>query len=240
MKEFKLRISSPKELELIPVGNAMNNVEIHKDYVKVNIYKKSTLIKKGDVVTLDQRQYTVNDIEVTKDKILLIEYKKNWSTSFLLPLLFNSPKAIGMNKYLIGCYCFYEDIMGYYLLYRYNPKSKEMLEIEDMLQRHDRYYSSWGYGLGKIIFSFKLSSFHRHIIELMLDGKYSKFPEEYKRRLLKFYNNNKLLRAVLRENDILYYKRKEEMEKEYECSIPEDIDLISKPEIEEESLYDYI
>jgi hypothetical protein len=131
----------------------------------------------------------------------------------------NNMKKLSDNKHLFLNYRFFD--------------SDYFKNLEQFLTLNDNYIKTYEPSKDFTIFIFEIpKEFHDDII-LFKEGKYSQFSNEAKERILLF-NQTKITSKLFKVlyNDISLRK---DMEKKFNCKIPNDIDLIDIPSINDET-----
>lgn len=155
----------------------------------------------------------------------------NKSFSFLLPMCGKSFKDF---QYCMGC--FVGDVN--------NPKYKDKILLlwktnyslfsyhHDFLIEHNLYEDSYYINDEYVMFVFNLPNGYEHNYHLFIEGKYSKFDDEYKKHILRFYANQDTTNVehVMYKNEKLY----KAWEQKLNVKISRDQEIGSIPDLEVE------
>lgn len=193
-------------------------------------------IKIGDQIAIQiglvQSVYRIEAIIIDKKQTNVILYSSlpTRTTTFLLPLLNKSKQELKTDSYFVNA--FISDDHEYLcLLYRYTGTNLYKLFEEKILKEklcvkhveYDKYH---------VMYLFKIPSEFRKDVEHFLEGKYSKFSDTLKRQILKFYGGTKenAVSQIVNKSSQL----KKLIEKDLKLTLPDDIELASKPILEQE------
>lgn len=204
------------------------------DIIKINAIKnreipfKINKIEKGITYTFYSSVLTKASrlifpmLKVTKENKDYFRYKENF----------------------INCYVGTIDT-GYmdsiYLVYRFIPTA-EYLKFEKNLQKHPLYDRTIDLDNYHVMYVFNMTDRQKKIFELFKKGKYSKFPDDYKKTVLSFNIGNQLLSTEDIYRTITYgilYKtklQKKRIEDKIDLKLSEKQEYYSIP-IEKEEVY---
>lgn len=162
----------------------------------------------------------------------------NKSKTYLLPYI-NDYIPIKYARFLENTYLFYEEEYKICLLYKFNG-TKNFLKYEDLLMSNEYFYKTIDIYPDRVLYIFEVPDDLFSIIDLFLDGKYSKLPEKnkIKRFLIENFNLNKNHKIfhILDRSQIL----REQMEERLKVSIPVGLDLSDPPDKNTEEFKDKI
>ena len=177
-------------------------------------------------------KYTCNYIISVTDSIfaeyLLLEDNPTKTNTYLTPILGKDYKFFSTEGHLINSYIS-EDYNSLYLKYRFS-NTESFTELDKNLTNHSLYAKDINTNKYFISYKFTVPITFKEDVQLILDGKFSKVSNKLKKQILKFYNAPKdsHITGVL-------YKTKEKkkyLEQILGVSIPDDIDLDSKPDLQ--------
>lgn len=191
----------------------------------------------GDEITirigLVHTVYKVNSIIVNKEQtdVILFSSLPNKTTIFLLPLLNKTKLQLKYDSYFSNAYV--SNCKQYLcLMYRYTGTNLYKTFEESMLQDklcvghldYDKYH---------VMYIFKIPEMFAEDVEHFFNGRYSKFSNELKKRILKLYGGE------MKESSVFQIinkspKLKEKIEKELGVSLDKDAELASIPNPENE------
>ena len=155
---------------------------------------------------------------------------RNINSYFILPLLGYKDRWFGWYNFLLNTYLT-EDFKEIILVVRFFP-GKFYIEFEEKLKSHPKYLgfidpSTWSIG-----YRFYIGDLDEDI-KYFIEGKYSKISKNSKDKIISFFLDKELkdtLIEVLNKSN----KRKSDLENSLQTKIPSEIDLLSKPIIENE------
>ena len=153
--------------------------------------------------------------------------KRTKASYFLLPMLGMDESWFKWNTYFINAKIDSSSPKLIHLVYRYS-NTDVYREFEDKLKRHTLFFKAEDIDPYTVVYSFIIREEHRYIVDEFKNGKYSKFKNDYKKKILKFHGfkrNDEL-------GQILYKcsNRKETLEKELNVIIPDNVDLWDIPD----------
>jgi len=170
-----------------------------------------------------------NNINETEKKIV----KKTKATSFILPML---GKSIYFYKpYLINCYvgdrkfCKYDHHIFVFLKV---DESKEYEIIRDELKALKNFEFEYSPTWGTMMFVFSIPKDYFKDFMHFKDGKYSKFSEKLKEEVIRLNNVNRssVIFGAFSKSE----KLREAWEKDLNCSLPKDAEVLSVPNLDHE------
>lgn len=169
----------------------------------------------------------------------------NRSLSYVLPMLDWWSKDFLINEQFVGC--FIGDVScpdldnNIFVLYRFSG-NRSYLNFETVLRESEYYENSYEPDKYHTMFIFKVPAHHQINYELFKESRYSKLSEEYKQRMLDFYDRSESLEAVLYKHESKYQEWEEELNKGLPRSrwtrIPRDMEASSAINLDEEYFSD--
>jgi len=257
--EKELLLTSISSRELILRHHELSDIKVKKDKnnkivsIKIDNYK----IKINDILYVQIFDYNkvpfkVLNIVKRKDKTSysLTSTILTKAAKWIMPMLRNKSQTYTSMKYntwFINCYVGTKD-EGYlpyiYLVYRYSGNS-EYQHFEEELKNHSLFDRLIDLDKFHVMYVFKMTNKHKKIFELFKHGKYSQFPDEYKKQILNFVINpieypnladikKTIVYGVLYKTE-LQRKRIESLinfnsDIRVKAILPENIDLLSIPD----------
>lgn len=236
------------KIKVEPINARSVGVRINRNYsLKLNKYneiqevviKGGYSIKIGDSIlaqiksnedSYDKSKYVVNKIaqgtqSMTNYDLIIYEEILNKTSYYLLPTLGRDRMFFNTDKRLLNCYV--EDNYKFLRLkYRFSTIDS-FIELDRNLKTHPLYRSSVQYDIYSIIYIFRIPDRFQEDVIKVLDGKYSKLSPALKKAIIKsassfqadFFN-----RVLSRDEEL-----KKHLEKDLNVTIPNDIELDSKP-----------
>lgn len=143
--------------------------------------------------------YLISEISLESPHIAtLISNLRSRGTTFLLPSLGYTKEQLGYNTFLYNSLLlpkYSDNYETLHLMYRYFP-TDEYRMLEEFLKTCSRFVNQYtlgsrGNSRGIDVFVMKPSKPLRETAELFLNGKYSEFPDDVKKTILKFHKASK-------------------------------------------------
>jgi len=221
---------------------AEKEIRIDEDYNYTSItFDSEFVIKLGDKFEYKygdtKYKFRVGNIIVRKDTIFLLEESQNDTRKLILPVLGIPIDKIG-SPYLVNPYLFInkqeENNKYLYLVYKY-VDNKEYKELETFLKTTKYYISTSEPNYEYTTFKFLIEPRYREDINLFLEGKYSQFHKELKKKILKFHGAGPTsdIGLILDRNEAAV----QALEKRLDVKLPEGMDIYPKINIEKEIFY---
>jgi hypothetical protein len=170
---------------------------------------------------------------------LLNQIKTTKSTFFILPMLGRSMEWYG--ERLINCYIGDINRPEYdnhiLLLMKFNGSIQSM-QFEEALKEHRRFVTSYDPVSGYTVFVYSMPEECLEDYQKFIDGKFSKLSDPYKQLVKgKRSNDHKVVKALYpteKDRDLL----KQQLERIMEMAVvlPEDAEILSIPNLEQEKL----
>lgn len=243
-KKIKLNPLTTKAVEVSTNGNvtAIREEKEIKELDFTSLYS----LKIGDTIEFENiGKFTIDKIMLGDDErtFTLLAQSYTFTSQFILPMFGNSRKDLFwtndtesafVNAYLRTR----EPVSGVrhregliYLKYRFID-TPEFIEFEGRIREREDYVTSIDPDGDHVIFVLKVPEDMIKILESFKQGQYSKFPEFYKRRVLKFHDyqiGGKMYQVLNRDKKLL-----QDLEKKLGMRLPTDSELMSKPGNNEE------
>jgi len=198
----------------------IKRIQIEEDF-KLNI---------KDKITVDGQEYIVNLIEDWDDMFHIIEAPITKTTQFILPMLGKSFSYFDINGNLYNSYIS-KSYSYLYLVYKFS-KDSNYLDLEERLENHSGFIEKMDPNSSLVVFKFEIPKKYWEEVKLVMKGKYSKLSTITKNLILSFHNlgiNSRTYKTLFRDK-----KFKELLETELECDLPDDAELMTKPNLKEE------
>jgi hypothetical protein len=214
-------------------------VEFTSDYTCIISDDGTRLISLFDEISLPidaelSSIYKIKYIEQLSPKTFnLITDKHTKTSKFLLPILSNNQftkNTFLYDTYFVNCYLS-EDLKHLHLIYRYS-ESIVFQTFEKLLKEHPDFISKKDINYQNVMITFKINPEFSGVVTFFINGKYSKFHEDYKQTILRFFGYNKTGKMA----QILYKssKRREQLELDFGVPISRDLELFSIPDLMDE------
>lgn len=184
----------------------------------------------GDIVEVDGNTYTINYIRQHNNTFYCIQERATKVSQFILPLLGGTYEFYDFEESFFNSYIS-EDYNFIYLLYKF-VNSEKYLVLEDTLTNHPRFEEIIDPNPDMVIFKFKIPSTYKGYVDLIMRGKYRAISPGLKTKICEFHRfgvNSKTYRMLFDDNTL-----REEMERTFNCAVPKEIDLMSKPKLNKE------
>lgn len=191
----------------------------------------------GITVELKRRKYKINLIEEVKIKrkkhYTISIAKRTKSSIFLLPMLGGNRRLYFWNKLFLNCFiATEEDKDCIALLYRWSS-APIFLKFEKALSKFKSFRRRYDPTPNCVMFVFDIPKPQKRNYKKFLRGQYSKLSSNYKIHLLEFHDKdmNDTLGQVLFKTE----KRRQSLEAKLDVSLPEDSELLSIINVEDET-----
>lgn len=187
-------------------------------------------LKLGDSIKLDNFNYTVNTITQVGNTFYGIESSITKTSQFIFPLLgknfaFYDLKANMYNTYISKNYEFI------YLVYKFSS-TEDYLALEGKLQSHNCFVEILDPNPDFVVMEFKIPDKYWEDVCLIMGGKYKDIKEATKIVIYKFHglsSHSKTFKTLFNSD-----RYREYMEDSLGCIIPEELSLMSKPNLIDE------
>lgn len=161
--------------------------------------------------------------------------------SYILPMLHWWDKTFLINSQFVGCFIGDIDYPAFdnhiLLLYKFSG-NRTYLNFESDLRENEYFVDSYEPDRYHTMFVFDVPANYQVNFDLFKESKYSKLSEEYKQRVLDFYDRSISLEAVLYKLESKYQEWEEELNRGLPRSnwitIPRDMEASSAIDINEE------
>ena len=229
---FKPHETSLKELasHVVPWRSLIQGNSRRATGFHINYKGKTFIITNRHVCDANNSMYKVNSIQQAGNLFYCIEESITKSAQYILPMLgenfmYYSFNTDLYNVYLSDCYT------QLFLVYKFSPDA-EYLDLEARLLKHPKFVKMLDPTPELVVTQFDIPEKYWQDVTLIMDGKYSKIDNYTKTVIYSFHglNSTSVLYSVLF-NVELYRK---EMESRLDCTIPPNIDLMSKPNLKQE------
>jgi len=233
----------------LSVSHNLNKISIlkgTKGNIEQLIFTEEYRIVLGDTLKIRNGsidyEYDVMYIKQIDNTHFTIEStKKNKSSIFILPLIAdkNGSDFLNYSSYFFNSYLYYVGFDTYndgnHLFVEYRFFDTEFFyEMEKRLTSLPGYIKSIQPNRNFTVYIFKIPELFEKDIKLFLKGKYSSISTTAKARIILFHKvkvKDYIAQILSRDKDL-----RKKMELEFDCEIPDNIDLLTKPNIEDEKL----
>tara|TARA_Y100001937_G_C7133648_1_gene338850 strand:- start:2409 stop:3170 length:762 start_codon:yes stop_codon:yes gene_type:complete len=191
----------------------------------------------GLTLQIKKTKYKVNIIE--KRMILNKLYydisiaKRTKATTFIMPMLPGNKKLYFWNKLFVNCFVATEkDENCIALLYRWSGDLR-YIKFEKILSQFKNFRRRYDPSPHYVMFVFDVPKECLRNYRAFLLGKYSKFDRDYKIDILDFHNldmDNEIGQILFKSE-----RRKKQLEKRLDATLPDNSELLSIIQIEEET-----
>lgn len=194
---------------------------------KVSIFLEDKLsIKFGNVESPYYVKMMV--VDELKKNVIIFSSLPNKTSSFLTPLVNMTKLQMKYDSYFVNAFL-QSDLNHICLLYR-STGTCQFNEFEDSIQKEKQYEKHFKFDPYHIMYKFRIPDHFRKDIEFFLDGKYSHFSSNLKASITNFYGKDTIVYQVIYKDRTL----KETIEKDLDVKLDEDMELASKPILEQE------
>lgn len=197
------------------------------------------VIKVGDTFKIKSVPYKINKIvkreaeeyEVSFDLIMADRTK---TSLFILPMIGGNRRLLFYDSLLINAYIKIENKQNYIILLYRKSRKKVFKEFVQLVQKLKHFESIEEPNKHCYSITFRVPMKYKKNFKMFLNGKYSKFDDEYKLSILDFhrYDIDGRLGQILFKSP----QRKRELEKRLDAELPEDSELYSILTLDQEQL----
>ena len=184
--------------------------------------------------------------QISKNTYRFMFSKLSKSSYFLFPMLSGDKDDFLWSLYFMNFYTKVEghDEEGFFLHYRYSDNQR-FKSFEDKVTTMDGYRTHLDIDKYHVIYQFDIPEKYKQEFELFKNGKYSKFSEEYKKRILDFHKADEMAKQLgttvenTKMHGILFKSKalREELEAKI-GDLPKGAEVYSLPSDEEETYFD--
>jgi len=196
-----LHLTSKSSREVVLKHNSLSFIKVEKDKKKITkIEVDDYSVSIGDILQIklfnaDTMPFKVKYIiKLSDTQYSLLATKLTSATRWIMPMIRDMHQTYTSMKYkshLVNCYVGTED-EGYmpniYLVYRWSG-SLDFKAFEDKLKEHDLFQQMVDLDRHHVMYIFKMTEEQSKVFELFKAGKYSHFPENYKKQVINFVVN---------------------------------------------------
>jgi len=199
-------------------------------YIKSIIIDDSYRLKIGDSVKVNDINHTINTIRKVRGSFFMITERITKTSQFILPLLGGTYEDFNFNNSLYNTYIS-KDYKYIYLVFKFLD-SEEYLDMENKLTTRSDFVELLDPSPDTVVIKLSLPHIYKEDIKRVMLGRYSKVSASLKSKICIFHGfdiKSKTYKMLYQGSTL-----RKEMEKEFNCDIPEDIDLMTKPEKKKE------
>jgi hypothetical protein len=220
---------------LFDIRNA-REIRLHKDddkgsFIHTTSNNKILSIQYADVkiainedFIIDEESYHISEIYENDEFYTFYVSKINKITLFSLPMFFDNRDTASTSS-LINVYYGDNHKNDLYFHYRYNSEPP-FKETERILTNSEYFINEIDIDNFHTVYQTQIPTEYTSDFDKIINGKYSKISSKFKVEIIKFHNlkpNKYLYQVINRDKKLL-----DKMEKDLDTKIPDDIDLMSK------------
>jgi len=199
-------------------------------YITCLIIEDRYKIKIGDEIEVDGTLYIVNKIRWANNAFFIVQEKATKTSQFIMPILGYSYDYFDFENSFYNSYLS-DDYHSIYLVYKFTNSDK-YLKLEEKLQNHPYFEEIIDPNPELVVIKFVIQEMFWKDVDKIMKGKYTEISATLKSKICTFHGfstKSKTFRLLYRDK-----KLREDMSKEYGWEIPENLELMSKPILEEE------
>lgn len=192
----------------------------------------------GDTVRIKNEPYKINIInKIEKEGIISYHLKtaeRTKTSVFVLPMLSGNKNLFLYDSHLINAFIGFEDVKDHLvLLYRWS-EDPLFAKFDLALRKFPTFVKAYDPDPSHTVYVFAIPDRYLEDFVFFKKGKYSKLNDDYKLKILEFHNMSadSALAKILFKS----YERKAELEKKLDAELPEDSELLSIINLENEIL----
>jgi hypothetical protein len=192
----------------------------------------------GDTIRIKEEPYKVNIITKILDGTIITYHLKtaerSKSSIFILPMLSGNRHLFLYDSHLINAFIGYEDIEDHIiLLYRWSEDSL-FAKFDLALRKFPTFVRAFDADPQHSVYIFSIPEDHLENFKLFKKGKYSELEDDFKLKILEFHNMG--VDSALSKILFKSHERKAELEEKLNAELPEDSELLSIINLENEIL----
>jgi hypothetical protein len=169
-------------------------------------------------------------VDAQQKNVVIFSSLPNKTSTFLTPLVNMTKLQLKYDTYFVNAFL-HSDLKHICLLYRFTG-TNPYKEFENSLLKENQYERHFAFDPYHKMYLFNIPVHFRKDIEFFLDGKYSRFSSTLKGLITNFYGKDSIIFKVIHKDRAL----KEIIEKDLDVTLDEDMELASKPMLEQEIL----
>ncbi len=223
-RKIGVKINKPFSLGLDKENNIVE-VLIDNYVIKIGDSFKVSIGDRSTLYTI--KKITQNVSDINGYDLIMFEEFLNKSSYYILPVLDRGRSYFNIDKRLLNCYV--EDNYKYLRLkYRFST-TPTFIQMDKKFKQHSLFRSTSQPSIYTIVYKFRIPIRFEKDVALLLEGKYSKISKELKQMVVNFAmppETKGFFEMVLSKDAQL----KSIMEKQLAVSIPNDVELDSKPD----------
>jgi len=198
----EMMLTSMSSREIVLKHHSLSSIEVTKneknEIININVDGYDTSI--GDILHVkifdhDIKPFKILYIDQTKElQYSLFATRITKAARWIMPMLRNKNQTYTSMKYgthLVNCYVGTKE-EGYmpciYLVYRFSG-SMEYRNFEESLKQHELFEKMTDLDKYHVMYIFNMTSDQQQIFKKFQKGKYSKFPDNYKKKVISFVVN---------------------------------------------------
>lgn len=195
------------------------------NYITSVIIEDSYKIKLKQSIKIDGRRYLINIIQRVGNIFYCVQEPITKTAQFILPLIGKNHVYYSFNTDLYNVYIS-ECYTQLFLVYKFNPGT-EYLDLESRLSKHPNFVKTIDPNPELVVNQFEIAQVFWKDVALIMEGKYSKIHDDTKALIYLFHglDTNSVVYKVLFNVD----SYRKALESKLSCSIPENIELMTKP-----------
>lgn len=198
----------------------------------------NTFITVGDTLKIKEDAYKVNIINKVKEGNSVIYHiktaERTKASIFVLPMLSGDKNLFLYDSQLINAFINYSTTEDHIiLLYRWSVDPL-FTKFDKALQKFPTFIRTFNADPQHVVYIFSIPTHHDLNFKYFKEGKYSKLEDEFKLKILDFHAmsvDSALSKILFKSED-----RRKELEEKLNAEIPENSELLSIINIENETL----
>lgn len=245
-KHIEIKIKNGRDLLLLHNSDTVKIIKENNNIVELDFYDKVAVKINEDIevqIPNNRLKYNITSITRSEDDEYSFELsccKITKSSVFLMPLVCD--KDIDRSAYFYNTYFYnayikldgleeFNDGRHLFLVYRY-INSEYFKELEAKIYSSKYFVKTYEPNRNFTVFIMELPLMFQNDSKLIMKGKYSAISTTAKARIMTFHKAHieSELSHILQRNQ----KLKDKLEEYLKCTIPDNIDLCTKPFLTEE------
>lgn len=233
-----------KTSRLVEISTPFNVIENYKDNTIINLQCGDSTLSVDSYINVQIEgvniKYKIRKINKNSEgSYTLVSYFRNRTTTYILPCLGLSKQKLFFDSYFINAYLDIDNNKSLngkfiYLAYRF-IKGERYRQFESLITKYPNYYKTIDVSTNLVVYAFQIPKEYWDDIDKFKTANYSKFSNKLKEKI-KISNGVESIQYKIVTQNSSYIQ---ELERFLEMKLPENIELDSIPDLNNEILNEY-
>lgn len=233
-----------KTSRLVEISTPFNVIENYKDNTIINLQCGDSTLSVDNYINVQIEgvnvKYKIRKINKNSEgSYTLVSYFRNRTTTYILPCLGLSKQKLFFDSYFINAYLDIDNNKSLngkfmYLAYRF-IKGERYRQFEFLITKYPNYYKTIDVSTNLVVYAFQIPKEYWDDIDKFKNANYSKFSNKLKEKI-KISNGLESIQYKVVTQNTSYVQ---ELERFLEMKLPDNIELDSIPDLNNEILTEY-